>query len=80
MNFSLFNQYDVQLFSSYKQFVESTIIDLGEGWRIESGLLSQEITNNMTAEAESPTSEHLEFNIFNEFLQPFLKQKIGYEK
>lgn len=43
MSFSMYNQYDIDLLCAYKQFVESTIIELGEDWRIESGLLSQEI-------------------------------------
>lgn len=47
MNFNMLTQYDVELLCSYKQFVESTIIELGEDWRIESGLLSQEIVSIM---------------------------------
>lgn len=34
MSFYLFNDYDIEILCSYKQFVESTIIDLGEDWRI----------------------------------------------
>lgn len=41
MSFNMYNQLDIDLLCSYKQFVESTIIELGEDWRIESGLLSQ---------------------------------------
>lgn len=34
----------------------------------------------MVAEAESMMSERLEFNIFNQFLLPFLKDKLDNEK
>lgn len=57
-SFNLLTNRDIELLCSYKQFVESTIIELGEDWRIESGLLSQEISaiikQTMTAEADQP--------------------------
>ena len=41
MNFCLFGPADVEVFCSYKHFIENTIVELGDDWRIESGLLSQ---------------------------------------
>lgn len=35
------------------------------------------MAESMAAEAESPLAERLEFNIFNEFLLPYLKDKLG---
>lgn len=80
MNFSILDPYDEELLYAYKSFIENVIIELGEDWRIESGLLSQEIETSQ--EKASPESENGriakgDFNIFNEFLWCFLKGKMG---
>jgi hypothetical protein len=53
-------------------FVENTIMELGEDWRIESGLLAQEIMTE-----KSLTND--EFCIFNEFMAGFLRNRLGQE-
>jgi hypothetical protein len=47
-------------------------MELGEDWRIESGLLAQEIMTE-----KSLTNE--EFCIFNEFMAGFLRKRLGEE-
>lgn len=53
------------------------IMKLGEDWRIESSLLAQEIISIRSN--YEPKRDMTDFNIFNEFLSAFLKNKIGKE-
>jgi hypothetical protein len=76
-NFHLFSAQDVQLLCSYKNFIESVIMKLGEDWRIESSLFTQEI-EAMEVAAESGR-DMSDFSLFNEFLSAYLKDKIASE-
>lgn len=72
----------MQLLCYYKQFIENTIMKLGEDWRIESNLLAQEIVAikmRKAVELAEEARQAADFNIFNEFLSAFLKGKIGNE-
>lgn len=52
------------------------ILKLGEDWRIEANLLSQEIVDIRNA---LDGKDHSSFILFNEFLSAYLKDKIGRE-
>ena len=43
LNFHLFSPSESNLLCNYKQFIENTIMKLGEDWRIESNLLALDI-------------------------------------
>lgn len=75
-SFYLFNSYESELLYSYKYFIENMILKLGEDWRIEANLLSQEIVDIRNA---LDGKDHSSFILFNEFLAAYLKDKIGRE-
>lgn len=76
-SFYLFNTYESELLYNFKFFIENVIMKLGEDWRIEANLLSQEIV--AIRSAEDPSKDHSNFNLFNEFLSAYLREKIGRE-
>lgn len=62
-SFYLFNTYESELLYNYKFFIENAIMKLGEDWRIEANLLSQEII--AIRSADDPSKDHSNFNLFN---------------
>jgi hypothetical protein len=62
-SFCLFNTHESELLYNYKFFIENIIMKLGEDWRIEANLLSQEIV--ALRNVEDPTKDHSNFNLFN---------------
>lgn len=62
-SFCLFNTHESELLYNYKFFIENIIMKLGEDWRIEANLLSQEIV--ALRSTEDTTKDHSNFNLFN---------------
>ena len=62
-SFCLFNTHEAELLYNYKFFIENIIMKLGEDWRIEANLLSQEIV--AIRNTEGATKDHSNFNLFN---------------
>jgi len=62
-SFCLFSTHESELLYNYKFFIENIIMKLGEDWRIEANLLSQEIV--ALRSTEDATKDHSNFNLFN---------------
>lgn len=62
-NVSLFTLKEVNLLCLYKKFIEVVIISLGEDWRIESSLFTEEILS--IKRSVSPELDWKDFNLFN---------------
>ena len=56
MDFGLFSPVDVEIICGYKSFIENTIVELGDDWRIESGLLCQEIIAVLSEQQQQKNS------------------------